>query len=213
MLHRSFRSPLTIATLLLSIAFCAAAPRNAAAQEQGAAAFVQNLGAQGFQALAPSIPESQRVVRFRELLEADFDLPEISRFVLGPYARAMAPQQQQEFIGLFRDYVGSAYSVRLASYSGVSFRVTGARPYGGEIVVSSQVSRPSGQPAQIDWHVVSGGGRYKVTDVVVGGVSMKASQRSEFASIIQRNGGRPEALLTVLRQQLRQGYGSSGQRP
>ena len=33
---------------------------------------------------------------------------------------------------------------------------------------------------------------------------MKATQRSEFASIIQRNGGQPDALIPVLRQQLAQ---------
>jgi phospholipid transport system substrate-binding protein len=58
---------------------------------------------------------------------------------------------------------------------------------------------------------MNNGGRYLITDVVVGGVSMKVTQRDEFAAIIQRNGGRPEALLAALRQQLGQGsyYGSS----
>lgn len=205
MLQRSVRSPLAIATLVLGVVFGAAAPRSAVAQDQGATAFIQNLGTRGLQAL--SAPEPQRVAIFRQIFQTDFDLPEISRFVLGQYARGLTPQQQQEFMGLFREYIAQAYSARLAPYAGAPFRVTGARPYGGETVVTSQVIRPGGQPTEIDWHVIDSGGRYLVIDGIVGGVSMKVTLRDEFAAIIQRNGGHPEALLTVLRQHLGQRRG------
>jgi phospholipid transport system substrate-binding protein len=82
--------------------------------------------------------------------------------------------------------------------------VTGTRPHGGETVVTSQVQRSGGNPIEIDWYVADHGGRPKVTDVVVDGVSMKVTHRNEFASIIQRNGGQPDALLPALRQQLAQ---------
>ena len=78
-----------------------------------------------------------------------------------------------------------------------------AGPAGGETVVTSQVWA-NGSPFGIDWHVTNHNGRWLVTDVVVDGVSMKATQRSEFAAIIQRNGGQPDALISVLRQQLAQ---------
>jgi phospholipid transport system substrate-binding protein len=185
--------------VVLLVGCLGAAPRGAAAQD--AAAFISNLGAQGMQVLGPSVPQQQRAARFRQLLDSHFDMPEISRFVLGPYSRTMAPAAQQEFQPLFREYVVQAYTTRLAPYGGLPFQVTGTRPYGGETVVTSQVQRAQGNPVQIDWHVMNRGGRMLVTDVVVDGVSMKATQRSEFASIIQRNGGQPDALLAALRQQ------------
>ena len=61
-----------------------AAPREAA---QGAATFIGNLGREGIQVLGPSVPPAQRTARFRQLFANDFDLPGISRFVLGPHAR------------------------------------------------------------------------------------------------------------------------------
>jgi phospholipid transport system substrate-binding protein len=185
--------------VVLLVGCLGAAPRGAAAQD--AAAFISNLGAQGMQVLGPSVPQQQRAARFRQLLDSHFDMPEISRFVLGPYSRTMSPAAQQEFQPLFREYVVQAYTTRLAPYGGLPFQVTGTRPYGGETVVTSQVQRAQGNPVQIDWHVMNRGGRMLVTDVVVDGVSMKATQRSDFASIIQRNGGQPDALLAALRQQ------------
>jgi phospholipid transport system substrate-binding protein len=197
----SIRSIRTIGILLLALVFLPAMPRGAAAQD--ATGFINNLGQQGLQALGPSVPPAQRAARFRQLLDSDFDLTEISRFVLGPAARTMSPAAQQEFLPLFRDYLVQAYTARLGQYGGAPFHVTGSRPYGGETVVSSQVDR-GGNPIKIEWHVVDRGGRLLVTDVVVDGVSMKATHRQEFASIIQRNGGHPDTLLPALRQQLAQ---------
>ena len=186
---------------LLMLTCLAATPRGAAAQD--AASFISSLGARGLQALHPSLPEAQKVAGFRQLLESNFDLAEISRFVLGPYARTMSPAAQQQFQPLFRDYLAQVYTTRLSRYADAPFRVTGSQPSGGETVVTSQVWTGSG-PVDIDWHVQNRGGRLLVTDVVVGGVSMKTTQRAEFASIIQRNGGQPDSLIAVLRQQLAQ---------
>jgi len=114
----------------------------------------------------------------------------------------MPAAQQQEFVGLFREFLVQSYSQKLGQFGGAPFHVTGERPAGDETIVSSRVARD--KPIEIDWHVTNRDGRFLITDVSVDGVSMKAAQREEFARIIQRNGGRPEALVAVLRQQLAQ---------
>src|SRR5690348_12448271 len=85
---------------------------------------------------------SERVASFRELFHNDFDVPGIGRFVLGRYWHVATPQEQQEFLGLFQEYIVRAYSARLGEYGGEPFRVTGARPNGDETVVASQIIRP-----------------------------------------------------------------------
>lgn len=180
-------------------------PRSAAAQgAQGgdAGSFIQNLGEQAIQAAGPSIPRPQRIAVFRQLLDSDFDLQSAARFVLGPYARGLNPAQHEEFMRLFRDTVAQAYADKLGKYAGEPFRVTGARPMGDETVVSSEVVRHDGAPVRIDWHVVNRGGSFRVSDVFVDGASQRVAERNEFAGVIERNGGRPDALLAVLRQQL-----------
>src|SRR5438105_9725028 len=187
-----------IAVAVLLFAGMTALPRGAAAQD--AASLVPKLGPQGIQALGPPTPAAQRTARFRQLFDADFDVAGISRFVMGPAGRNMAPEQQQEFANLFRDYVAQTYSEKLATYGGSPFRVTGTRQNGDETIVTSQVMR-QGSPAELQWHVANRGGRFVVTDVHVNGASMKVSERDQLASIMQRNGGRPDALLSVMRQQ------------
>jgi len=181
-----------------------AAPREASAQD--ARAFVSYLGAQAIQVLGPSVSPAQRLARFRVLFNNDFDVPGIGRFVLGRYWRSATPQEQQEFLALFQEYVVRAYSTRLAEYGGEPFRVTGARGSGGEeTIVSSEIVRANGGRIEVDWYLVHQGGRYKITDVYIAGVSMKVTQRDEFAAVIQRTGGRVEGLLAQLRQKLTAG--------
>jgi len=55
------------------------------------------------------------------MLRQDFDLPEICRFVLGPYWRVASDAQRQEFGGLLEDYIVQVYGRRLASYDVESF--------------------------------------------------------------------------------------------
>src|SRR5436190_15108896 len=123
-----FRTLRAAGLVLLLVGCLGAAPRGAAAQD--AAAFISNLGAQGLQVLGPSVPQQQRAARFRQLLDSDFDMAEIGRFVLGPAARTMSPASQQEFQPLFRDYLVQAYTTRLGQYAGAPFRVTGTRANG-----------------------------------------------------------------------------------
>lgn len=193
------RRSAAIGVLVLAVLFLAA-PREATAQD--ARAFVGTLGEQAIEVLGPGVSPAQRLARFRELFHNDFDVPGIGRFVLGRYWRTATPQEQQEFLGLFQEYIVRAYSVRLGEYGGEPFRVTGARPNGEETVVTSEIIRPNGSRVGVDWYLIDGGGRYKITDVYVGGVSMKVTQRDEFASVIQRNGGRVDALIAQLRQKL-----------
>ena len=194
------RHPWAVAVaLVFSLACLAAAPQGASAQDAGA--FIQNLGTQGIQALGPSVPAAQRTARFRQLFDADFDGQGIARFVMGPHGRSMTPEQQQEFATLFRDYVAQTYSEKLATYGGSPFRVTGTRQNGDETIVTSEIIRSNGGRIAVDWYLI-GRGPYKITDVYVGGVSMKVTQRDEFAAVIQRNGGRVEALIAQLRQKL-----------
>ena len=145
--------------------------------------------------------DSDRQMKFRALLESGFDIPRISRFVLGRYWNAASDEQRQRFTGLFEEWVVRAYSSRFKEYGGEAIKVIGTRPE-SEIstVVTSQFTSPHGAPpAKIDWHVrKQADGSFKIVDVSVEGVSMALTQRDEIASVADRNGGTAEGLNQAL---------------
>jgi len=165
------------------------------------AEFIDNLGNQALAVLQDGTSLYQKQTYFHQLFDQDFDLSGISRFVLDPYWRAASEPERQEFQRLFEHHVMMIYGPRLADYRGQGLRVMGKRLDSSGLVVMSQIVRPQGAvPIPVDWRLSVCDGLYKVSDIVIDGISMAATQRSEFGQMIQRNGGRVESLLAIMRQ-------------
>jgi phospholipid transport system substrate-binding protein len=165
------------------------------------AAVINNLGNRALEVLGKNATPGQRVARFHELFRQDFDVPGIARFVLGRYWKTATAEQQDEFTKLFEDYIAIVYSSQLSAYSGETLKVTGSRADSEGAIVASEIIRPSGAPpVKVEWHLTDQHGTYKIRDVAVDGISMAVTQRSEFASVIQHNGGQVQGLITMLRQ-------------
>jgi phospholipid transport system substrate-binding protein len=171
-----------------------------AAADAGPEEFVRTLGNEALEVIRANMPPAQKQAFFHQLLQQDFDVPGIARFVLGPYWRAASEPERQEFRTLFEDYIVRVYSERFAQYRGESLRVTGGRSDPEGALVTSEIIRPGGAPIKVDWRMTTGDGLYKISDVLIDGVSMGASERAEFASVIQRSGGQVQGLLTMMRE-------------
>ena len=71
------------------------------------------------------------------------------------------------------------------------------------VVVSSQITRSrAAQPVKVDWRLTAQNGSYKISDIIIEGFSMAANGRSQLEGVVERNGGRPQAILAVMRQQV-----------
>jgi phospholipid transport system substrate-binding protein len=183
----------------------AAIVRHAAADaaDQSPDGLIRRLGGDAIRVLADSsATEQQREADFHRLLLTAFDLDTISRLVLGRFWREASDAQKTEFRNLFESYVAKTYAQRLGHYDGETFKV-GAAHAGddGDAVVQSEIDRPNGPPIRVDWRTHKEDAGYRVVDVVIDGVSMMQTQREEFATVIQNNGGNVDALLSRLRQQ------------
>ena len=190
--------------LLIALPFAIAAGPAAAAtggDDAKAAAFMNQLWNRALELLNKKAPPAERQARFRELFHNDFNSPQIARFVLGRYWRIASPEEQKEFLKLFEDYVVYVYTARLSDFEGEQFKINSARPDQDTVIVSTDVVTPGApQPLKVDWRLVNDDGAYKITDVIVDGVSMLVTQRSEFASVIQRHGGQVQGLLDLMRE-------------
>lgn len=167
----------------------------------GAEKFVNALAQEGIGFLGnKSMSPDDRKSAFRTLLGSKFDMQTIGRFALGRYWQTASPEQRKEYLKLFQHMTVEVYSQRFRDYQGQTLEVRGSRPEGAaDVLVHSAILQSSGPEVKVDWRVRRKDGNYKVVDVIVEGVSMAVTQRSDFASVIQRGGGNLEVLLTHLR--------------
>jgi phospholipid transport system substrate-binding protein len=161
--------------------------------------FVRTLGNEALGVIRADMTPARKQAFFRQLLQQDFDVPGIARFVLGPYWRVASEAQKQEFCKLFEDYIVRVYSQKFAQYRGETLKVTGSRSDPESALVTSEIVRPQGPPIRADWRLATRDGLYKISDIIIDGVSMDVTERSEFASIIQRSGGQMQVLLAMMR--------------
>lgn len=200
MIVHSFRT--TVLAVILAIGMSAGSAR--ADGVDAAMGFIQKLGDKAISTIAATEKdEEERLRQFRGLLSENFDVPGIGRFVLGRYWRVATPEQRDEYLKLFEESIIRTYARRFSDYSGETVEVERARRDGDDfILVESRIQRPTGGPIAVTWRLLGEGESFKIVDVVVEGVSMSVTQRSDFASVIQSGGGNIEALLKVMRERL-----------
>jgi phospholipid transport system substrate-binding protein len=144
------------------------------------------------------IDQAGRAERFRTLFAEAFDLPAISQFVLGRHWREAAPEQRAEWQEVLKDYVANLYARQFSTYEGQRFEIVRERPLDGSTVVQTRIQRADGQPLDVDFRVQRSGDELKIVDVLVANVSLIVTKRSEFDSVIQREG--VDGLMRRLRQ-------------
>ncbi len=168
----------------------------------GAQSFVDGMARRALDFLANnSMSQDQKKSEFGRLLTDNFDMDTIGRFSLGRYWRSSTPEQRREYIRLFRRMVIAVYSERFQEYKGQKFETRSHRQDGErDTIVTSFIIPDEGSEVQVDWRVRYKDSRYKIIDVIVEGVSMSVTQRSDFASVIQRGGGDIQVLINHLKE-------------
>lgn len=151
----------------------------------------------------PGLAEAERKLRFRSLLKDAFDLPVIGRFVLGRYWRRADEAQRNDFLDAFEDMMLHRFLPLFSEFSSDKFDVGASRPYKSNpdfVSVESKLRRENGEPIRVNWRVRKHGDSYKIVDIVAEGVSIAVTLRSEYVSVLKRNGGDIGALTQFLRE-------------
>jgi phospholipid transport system substrate-binding protein len=151
----------------------------------------------------------ERHQRIRAVASEAFDWPETARRVLGPHWSERTPAEREEFVGLFVDFIERTYVGKLDRYSGEQVLYLGEVTEGDRATVRTKLRTRSSTEVPVDYRMLRDGERWRVYDVLIEGVSLVSSYRTQFSRII-RQSGYPE-LIRRLRE--KQTDSESGGRP
>jgi len=194
---------------LLTLGFWQFTPiaQAADASTEDVSKFIQTYGNEAIKDLTEDgLTNKELQRRFAKRFDEGFDFAYISRFVLGRHWRRATPDERKEFQKLFKKMIAQTYSSLFHRYSGEIFKVTGATSGDdGGYMVASEVIMTSGEaPIDLNWQVENHDGKYKIRNLFVQGASLIIANRSEFASVIQRGGGKVDALIAALQKKTEQ---------
>jgi len=135
--------------------------------------------------------------KVRSISEEIFDFTELSKRSLGQNWKRFNPEQQEEFIKLFKSILETTYADKIVSYTDekITFKEEITLSEKAVEVPTTIVTKTSQIP--INYRLMEDKGRWMVYDVVIEGVSLVNNYRTQFREILANK--TPEALLDMLR--------------
>jgi phospholipid transport system substrate-binding protein len=136
-----------------------------------------------------TLGQSGRYARLVPVVDRVFDVSSMTRMAIGPSWATLTPAQQQQLVEAFRHYITATYADRFDSYSGQQLQVTGERPFNTDVIVQTKIVKSNGDATTLDYLMRQNQGSWQISDVYLDGtISQLAIQRSEFHSILRRDG-------------------------
>ena len=118
------------------------------------------------------------------------DFQEATRLAVGRSWREASPEQQEKLVAEFRRMLVRTYSNAISTYEGQTMKVLPMRmkPGDTDVTVRNQYVRPGGKPVQLDYQMRKTAQGWKIYDIVVEGISLVLTYRSEFDAIVKQQG-------------------------
>jgi len=129
-----------------------------------------------------------------EVIEArvlpHFNFGAMTALAMGQNWAKASPEQKKRLIAEFKTLLVRTYASALSAYSEqkFEFRPLRAKPTDTDVTVNVRVLQPGAQAVTIDYSMEKTANGWKVYDVMVGGVSLVANYRTEFANTVRASG-------------------------
>ena len=119
-----------------------------------------------------------------------FNFSAMTALAMGQNWGKSSPEQKKQLTDAFKTLLGRTYASALAAYSEqkFDFRPLRAKPNDTDVTVNVRVLQPGAQPVTLDYSMEKTANGWKVYDVMVGGVSLVANYRTEFANTVRASG-------------------------
>jgi phospholipid transport system substrate-binding protein len=150
--------------------------------------------------IASGQPEAQMLRQFEVIFDRYADVPTIARYALGRVSPAPTPQQLQRFTAAYKTYVARKYGRRFREFIGGSIEVRAAREVPNGIEVETMAVLRGQSPFRVDFLVSDRSGQTLFFNIIIEGINMLLSERTEIQAMLDQRRGNIDALIADLPQ-------------
>ena len=142
--------------------------------------------------------------RFEKLEPAvanSHDLPKIARIVVGKEGEKLNDEQQKKLTDVFTKLSVASYAHNFKDFSGEEFVIDSEEETkNGGVVIHSHLNIPDDKPVKFDYMLKEKGTSWRIINIIANGVSDLALKRSEYTTILQRDGF--DALIAKINEKI-----------
>ncbi|MFB9221410.1 MlaC/ttg2D family ABC transporter substrate-binding protein [Paracoccus cavernae] len=187
------------AATLVALSPLAARPALALSADQ-AQAMIQTSVDEVYTVINSGKPLPQMLAEFEVIFARYADVDVIARSALGPAARQVGAQEFAAYKTAFQGYIGRKYGKRFREFIGSKIEVQGAKAVKSFYAVNSVAYLNGRAPMQVEWHVSDKSGSVRYFNIIIEGINMLATERTEIAAMLARRKGDIAALTADLQQ-------------
>lgn len=177
---------------LLCMFTFAAAGIALASNSGGARQYADNIGKQVLAVVNGSGAQADKQNQLRQLFSQNVDTDWMGRFVLGAGWQKINEDQRARYLTAYRQYLLERYTTNFSDYNGSKYTITGVKDEAdGQYSVAMNINAPQAEQKEVKAGYrlrMDEAGSFKIIDIIIEGVSLITTQRSEFSSIMQQGG-------------------------
>lgn len=142
-----------------------------------------------------------RYEKLKDSVANSHDLSKIARIVVGKEGEKLTEDQQQKLDDVFSKLSIASYAHNFKDYSGEEFVFDSEeQTTRGGVVVHSHLVIPDDKPVKFDYMLKEKGNSWRIINIIANGVSDLALKRSEYTTILQREGF--DALIAKINEKI-----------
>lgn len=148
--------------------------------------------------IAAGESEDRMIHDFEGIFDRYADVPAIARYALGADARRATRGQMARFTAAFRLYITRRYGRRFREFIGGRIEMTGTVPLPRGVQVKTNAILRGQAPFEVDFNVSDASGKVLFYNIIIEGVDMLLSERTEIGAMLDQRRGNIDRLITDL---------------
>jgi phospholipid transport system substrate-binding protein len=153
--------------------------------------FVNNKAAEIIKVIESQESKEQKQENLTAIFNKSVDITWMGKFALGKYYRQLDEQKLEEYLSAYKDFLTHTYVSKFTEYNGQSFYIESVKFVSdSQYIVSTKVNNPQNSAEQITiaYRMKENDNDFQIRDIIAEGISLILGQRSEFNSIISKEG-------------------------
>tara|TARA_B100001123_G_C14667181_1_gene772014 strand:- start:4 stop:597 length:594 start_codon:yes stop_codon:yes gene_type:complete len=164
--------------------------------------FITEIVDEAKKVLVDSNTKEFKTKKLSEMALKTVDIKGVGYYSLGNYRKELNDEQLKEYFRLFEKYFLKSFTSRLTDYSDPKIDVLSADVLNPKytIVKSLLLATDKKPEVKIEWRVYTKNPEKPlIRDLIIEGLSLARTQKEEFASVIESNGGDVTKLFITLK--------------
>ena len=165
--------------------------------------FISEIVEEAKEILVKSNTKEFKTKKLSEMALKTVDIKGIAYYSLGQYRKKLNDEQLKEYMSLFEKYFLKSFTSRLSDYSDPKIDVLAVKILNPKytIVKSLLLATDKKPEVKIEWRVYTKNpDKPLIRDLIIEGLSLARTQKEEFASVIETNGGDVTKLFVTLKE-------------